>query len=75
MASLTIESAVRLGEQLIQDGLITSEQLAEALARQQAEGGKIGHCAARHRRDHDDGSGPSVVQSVSASRDVCCGTG
>jgi type IV pilus assembly protein PilB len=42
MAKLTIDSAVRLGEQLIQEGLITSDQLAEALARQQTLGGRIG---------------------------------
>ena len=38
MANLTIESAVRLGEQLVCDGLITTEQLTEALARQQEVG-------------------------------------
>ncbi len=42
MANLTIDSAVRLGEQLIQEGLITSEQLAEALGRQESLGGRIG---------------------------------
>jgi type IV pilus assembly protein PilB len=42
MPNLTIETAVRLGDQLIRDGLITSEQLAEALARQQSTGGRIG---------------------------------
>jgi len=42
MPNLTIETAVRLGDQLIRDGLITSEQLAEALARQQSSGGRIG---------------------------------
>ena len=42
MANLTIETAVRLGDQLIQDGLITPEQLAEALARQKEGGGRIG---------------------------------
>jgi type IV pilus assembly protein PilB len=42
MPNLTIETAVRLGDQLIRDGLITSEQLAEALARQQSAGGRIG---------------------------------
>jgi type IV pilus assembly protein PilB len=44
MAKTRIESAVRLGDQLIKEGLITSEQLAEALARQQATGSRIG-CA------------------------------
>ena len=43
MPNLTIETAVRLGDQLIRDGLITSEQLAEALARQQSAGGRIGN--------------------------------
>jgi type IV pilus assembly protein PilB len=42
MTNLTIENAVRLGDQLVQDGLITSEQLAEALARQEELGGRIG---------------------------------
>jgi type IV pilus assembly protein PilB len=42
MPNLTIETAVRLGDQLIRDGLITSEQLAEALSRQQSSGGRIG---------------------------------
>ncbi len=42
MANLTIENAVRLGDQLVRDGLITPEQLAEALARQQEAGGRIG---------------------------------
>ncbi len=44
MGTLTIESAVRLGDQLIKDGLITQDQLAEALARQQKTGDRIG-CA------------------------------
>ncbi len=43
MPNLTIETAVRLGEQLVRDGLITAEQLAEALSRQQAAGGRIGN--------------------------------
>jgi type IV pilus assembly protein PilB len=43
MPNLTIETAVRLGEQLVRDGLITSAQLAEALARQQTGGGRIGN--------------------------------
>jgi len=42
MQNLTIESAVRLGDQLIRDGHITPEQLTQALARQQASGGRIG---------------------------------
>lgn len=42
MANLTIETAVRLGDQLIKDGLITPEQLAEALVRQEEVGGRIG---------------------------------
>ena len=42
MGTLTIESAVRLGDQLIKDGLITQEQLAEALSRQQETGNRIG---------------------------------
>lgn len=43
MPNLTIETAVRLGDQLVRDGLITAEQLAEALARQQSGGGRIGN--------------------------------
>ncbi|RME36257.1 MAG: hypothetical protein D6788_11980, partial [Planctomycetota bacterium] len=43
MGSLTIETAVRLGEQLVNEGLITPEQLAEALSRQQELGGRLGH--------------------------------
>ena len=42
MGTLTIESAVRLGEQLLRDGMITQEQLAEALSRQHSGGGRIG---------------------------------
>lgn len=42
MANLTIEQAARLGDKLIKDGLITSEQLAEALVKQQKTGGRIG---------------------------------
>ncbi len=42
MANLTIENAVRLGEQLVRDGLVTPEQLAEALAQQQTSGGRLG---------------------------------
>ncbi|MEK6674340.1 MAG: ATPase, T2SS/T4P/T4SS family [Planctomycetota bacterium] len=42
MSNLAIEHAVRLGDQLVKDGLITPEQLAKALARQQAAGGRIG---------------------------------
>jgi type IV pilus assembly protein PilB len=42
MANLTIEQTVRLGDQLIKEGLITADQLAEALARQQSTGRRIG---------------------------------
>lgn len=42
MPGLMVENAVRLGDQLVRDGLITSEQLADALARQQDDGGRIG---------------------------------
>lgn len=42
MANLTIEQAARLGDQLVQDRLITAEQLAEALVRQGKAGGRIG---------------------------------
>ena len=42
MANMQIGAAARLGDQLIQDGLITPEQLAEALARQRATGDRLG---------------------------------
>lgn len=42
MPDLLIENAVRLGDQLVRDGLITEAQLAEALARQKESGGRIG---------------------------------
>ncbi len=42
MANMTIEQTVRLGDQLVRDGLITPDQLAEALTRQQASGVRIG---------------------------------
>ncbi|MCK4659275.1 MAG: Flp pilus assembly complex ATPase component TadA [Phycisphaerae bacterium] len=37
-----IGPSARLGEQLVADGVITPEQLAEALAKQQADGGRLG---------------------------------
>ena len=42
MARQTIEQAERLGDQLVRDGLITIEQLQEALSRQRSRGGRIG---------------------------------
>jgi type IV pilus assembly protein PilB len=42
MAGLAIDNAVRLGDQLVREGLISQEQLAEALARQQVTGRRIG---------------------------------
>jgi type IV pilus assembly protein PilB len=42
MATRAIEQNVRLGDQLVRDGLVTPEQLAEALARQQSSGVRIG---------------------------------
>jgi type IV pilus assembly protein PilB len=42
MAKLTIEQSVRLGEQLIRDGIISAEQLAEALVRQRESGERLG---------------------------------
>jgi len=42
MANLTIEQSVRLGDQLVRDGLVSPEQIAEALTRQQASGVRIG---------------------------------
>jgi len=40
--NLTIEQSVRLGDLLISEGLVTPEQLAEALANQRATGRRIG---------------------------------
>ncbi|MCP4591126.1 MAG: Flp pilus assembly complex ATPase component [bacterium] len=37
-----IGSGAKLGEQLVSDGVITPEQLAEALSKQQADGGRLG---------------------------------
>ncbi|MFQ5413958.1 MAG: GspE/PulE family protein, partial [Phycisphaerae bacterium] len=37
------QRTVRLGDQLLSEGLVTSEQLTEALARQAEVGGRIGH--------------------------------
>ena len=42
MAKWTIEQSARLGEQLIRDGIIDSEQLADALARQRSSGERLG---------------------------------
>ena len=43
MGKLGIETAVRLGEQLVKDGLISAEQLIDALARQKELGGRLGN--------------------------------
>lgn len=43
MGKLAIETAVRLGEQLVKDGLISTEQLIDALARQKELGGRLGN--------------------------------
>ena len=40
--TLALSPNVRLGEQLLRDGLVTPEQLAQALARQQSSGVRIG---------------------------------
>lgn len=66
MAKLTIETAVRLGDQLIREGLITPEQLAEALARQQATGDRIG----RSLVDIGALSSTSLVQALSRRLNV-----
>ena len=42
MAKWTIEQSARLGEQLIRDGIIDSDQLSEALARQRSSGERLG---------------------------------
>ncbi|MGB2987438.1 MAG: ATPase, T2SS/T4P/T4SS family [Phycisphaerae bacterium] len=66
MLNLTIENVVRLGEQLVRDGLVTPEQLAEALARQQAEGGRIGGALV----DIGAISSATLVQALSRRLDV-----
>ncbi len=42
MATIKTSSAVRLGEQLVRDGIINEEQLTDALSRQEESGGRIG---------------------------------
>jgi len=42
MGTIKTSSAVRLGEQLVRDGIINQEQLADALSRQEEIGGRIG---------------------------------
>ncbi len=42
MPTIKTSAVIRLGEQLIRDGLISQEQLNEALARQEESGGRIG---------------------------------
>ena len=42
MPEVLIENAARLGDQLVSDGLITPEQLADALVRQRSDGGRVG---------------------------------
>ncbi|MGB0716865.1 MAG: GspE/PulE family protein, partial [Phycisphaerae bacterium] len=42
MSKLTIKNTARLGDQLIREGLISAEQLTEALARQQSTGDRLG---------------------------------
>lgn len=66
MAKLQIESAVRLGDQLIRDGVITPEQLAEALARQKSTGNRIG----RSLVDTGAMSNTALVQALSTRLNV-----
>ncbi len=61
-SNLTIEQTVRLGDQLIKEGLITPEQLAEALARQQSTGQRIGSSLV----DIGAISSSSLVQTLSS---------
>ena len=42
MTSLATDNTIRLGDQLVRDGLITQEQLTDALSRQKTSGGRIG---------------------------------
>ncbi|MCH7883641.1 MAG: Flp pilus assembly complex ATPase component TadA [Planctomycetes bacterium] len=42
MTSLATDNTMRLGDQLVRDGLITQEQLTDALSRQKTSGGRIG---------------------------------
>jgi type IV pilus assembly protein PilB len=62
MGHLTIESAVRLGEQLVRDGVISEQQLADALSRQQQSGGRIGSALV----DIGAISSAALVQALSA---------
>ncbi|MFQ5462345.1 MAG: GspE/PulE family protein [Phycisphaerae bacterium] len=66
MAKLTIESAVRLGDQLVRDGVITPEQLAEGLARQSTTGVRIG----RSLVDIGALSSTALVQALSTRLNV-----
>ncbi len=66
MAKLTIESAVRLGDQLVRDGVITPEQLAEGLARQSTTGVRIG----RSLVDIGALSSTALVQALSTRLSV-----
>jgi len=66
VAKLTIESAVRLGDQLVRDGVITPEQLAEGLARQSTTGVRIG----RSLVDIGALSSSALVQALSTRLSV-----
>jgi type IV pilus assembly protein PilB len=61
LPTLTIEQNVRLGDQLLRDGLVTPEQLAQALARQEASGVRIGRALV----DVGAISGATLVQALS----------
>ncbi|MCH7719534.1 MAG: Flp pilus assembly complex ATPase component TadA, partial [Planctomycetes bacterium] len=39
---MIVSTAIRLGEQLVADGLISQEQLGEALSKQESKGGRLG---------------------------------
>ena len=66
MANLAIANAVRLGEQLVGEGLISEDQLAEALARQQEGGDRIGGTLVSTGAI----SAASLVQALSGRFDV-----
>lgn len=61
MSNWTIEQTARLGEQLLKDGLITQDQLAEALVRQRTSGARLGHAL----MDIGAISSTSLVQALS----------
>ena len=66
MSKLTIKNTARLGDQLIREGLISSDQLAEALARQQSTGDRLGRALV----DIGAISSTALVQALSTRLNV-----